>query len=69
VVAKANLPNPHQDAFLEAKVSKIEPKEIIVAIREGEEDSSYSLKEYAVGYEDCQKLTYGQHDVSDMVDL
>jgi hypothetical protein len=70
VNAKAGLPNPSDDAFLEAKVVDIKPKEIIVVLRQKEDElNPYSFKDYPVPYEDCQKLTYGPHDVSDMVDL
>lgn len=34
-----------------------------------DDSNSYSIKEYAVPYDNCQKLTYGPSDVSDMVDL
>ena len=70
VNARSNLPNASADAFIEAKVTNIIPKEIMVVLKQGEEESAgYTLREYGVPYEDCQKLTYGQHDVSDMVDL
>lgn len=42
----------------------------MVVLRQKEDElNPYSLKDYAVSYEDCQKLTYGAKDVSDMVDL
>jgi hypothetical protein len=64
------LPNPYGDAFLEAKVVDILPKEIKVVLRQKEDElHPYTLKDFTVSYEDCQKLTYGANDVSDMVDL
>lgn len=48
----------------------ITAKEIQVNLRQVDEEGlSYDSKQYSVPYEDCQKLTYGANDVSDMVDL
>lgn len=70
VTAKPNFHNPSKDAFLEAKVIAIAPKEITISLRQPEEEGIvYDNKQFNVAYEDCQKLTYGACDVADMVDL
>jgi hypothetical protein len=48
----------------------INAKEIMINLRQGEEEGiHYDSRQHSVGYEDCQKLTYGPSDVADMVDL
>lgn len=70
VTAKPAFANPSNDAFLEACVVGISPKEIAINLRQGEEEGvHYDCRPHAVAYEDCQKLTYGPSDVPDMVDL
>lgn len=70
VTAKPTFANPTKDAFLEARVVGISTKEITISLRQGEEESiHYDSRQHTVGYEDCQKLTYGPSDVADMVDL
>jgi hypothetical protein len=70
VTAKPAFTNPSKDAFLEARVVAIAPKEITIALRQVEEEGiHYDSRQLTVAYEDCQKLTYGPSDVPDMVDL
>jgi hypothetical protein len=57
-----SYPNQFQDAFLEGKVIDFDHKEAAIDLT----DSSTRVKSSLHG---ILKLTYGPHDVSDMVDL